>query len=195
LLLEAWSSIAPAGHRLIMIGDGPDRAELERRYIRNASVIWRGSLPRSSVIETVRTSRWLVLPSLAYENFPMSVVEALSVGTPVVVPNHGAFSAMVADKENGLWFSAGNAASLAEMLQTALDADERTWCEWSSNARNKFRREYTDEENYARLLWIYQRAIACREATATRIRAQWDTSPKPVVSVPERDRPDLTRHT
>lgn len=193
LLLQAWSSVAPIGYRLIIIGDGPDRGDLERRYMGNESIVWQGSMPRSSVIEAIRTSRWLVLPSLAYENFPMVIVEALSAGTPVVVPNHGAFSAIVSDERNGLWFSAGSAASLADVLQTALNADERSWYAWSLNARNKFLREYTDQTSYARLFWIYQRATACCEATAARIRVSRESSSRAVVSIPERERQDLER--
>ena len=42
------------------------------------------------MIQIIGESRWLALPSLAYENFPMAVLEAFSVGTPVIVPDHGA---------------------------------------------------------------------------------------------------------
>lgn len=163
LLLEAWSSMAPAGHRLMVFGDGPDRAELERQHSGNSSIVWRGPQSRTTVIQAVARSRWLALPSLAYESCPMSVLEAFSVGTPVIVPDHGAFVAIVSDRKDGLFFSAGQTRSLAATLRCALDAAEGDWARWSSNARNKYLREYTDEANYPRLMSIYQQAIKCFE--------------------------------
>jgi glycosyltransferase involved in cell wall biosynthesis len=189
LLLEAWASLAPAGYQLMMLGDGPDRVELERRHSGNSSIIWSGTQSRDKVIEIVGASRWLVLPSLAYENFPMAVLEAFSVGTPVVVPDHGAFAASVSNKKEGLLFSAGDAASLAVTLRDALNATESDWTQWSSNARNKYLREYTDRANYSQLMSIYQQAAECFEAT--RGPASRTSSSKSLASVAEPQRRDL----
>ena len=180
LLLEAWSSLAPAGYQLMMLGDGPDRAELERRHSGDSGVLWCGVQSREKVIETVGTSRWLVLPSLAYENFPMSVLEALSVGTPVIVPDHGAFAAMVSDTKEGLFFSPREATSLARTLRRALHATETDWAQWSSNARDRYLREYTDQANYPQLMSIYRQAAMCFQATrtqATRTRSTKAVAP------------------
>jgi glycosyltransferase involved in cell wall biosynthesis len=168
LLLDAWTRLSPDGYQLVMVGDGPARAELEVRYRGHPDIVWSGALSREKVIEVVRTSRWLVLPSLAYENFPMSVLEAFSVGTPVVVPDHGAFAATVSNRKEGLLFCAGEAASLAVALRGALDASESDWTEWSSNARNKYLHEYTEHANYQRLMSIYRQAIEYFEWSRTR---------------------------
>jgi glycosyltransferase involved in cell wall biosynthesis len=158
LLLEAWAGLATEGQQLLMAGDGPDRAELERRFAGRASIVWCGNQPREKVIDLIAGSRWLVLPSLAYENFPMSVLEALSAGTPVIVPKHGAFAAMVSDGVEGLMFAGGDSASLSRALRAALDADENAWRQWSENARRKHLSEYTARSNYAQLMFIYQEA-------------------------------------
>lgn len=158
LLLEAWAGLATDGQQLLMAGDGPDRGELERRFAAQANIVWCGNQPREKVIDLIATSRWLVLPSLAYENFPMSVLEALSVGTPVIVPRHGAFAAMVADGAEGLMFAGGDGASLSMALRAALDASEGAWRRWSENARHKYLSEYTARSNYAQLMFIYQEA-------------------------------------
>jgi glycosyltransferase involved in cell wall biosynthesis len=158
LLLEAWARLAPAGHQLLIAGDGPDRVELQQRFAGHANIVWCGSQSREKVIDLIASSRWLVLPSLAYENFPMSVLEALSAGTPVIVPNHGAFAAIVSDGVEGLLFSAGDTISLSTSLQAALDASESAWTQWSANAREKHLSDYTARSNYAQLMSIYQEA-------------------------------------
>ena len=171
LLVEAWSSLAPRGYELMMVGDGPDRGHLERRHGANPSILWCGAQSREKVIEAVRASRWLVLPSLAYESFPMSVLEALSAGTPVIVPDHGAFTAILSDRKEGLFFSARNEKSLGVTLRRAMDATDDDWAQWSSSARDKYLREYTGRVNYPQLMSIYQQATACFEATRTRAKA------------------------
>jgi len=170
LLLEAWTGLASAGHQLLMVGDGPDRVELERRFAAQANIVWCGNQPREKVIDLIAASRWLVLPSLAYENFPMSVLEALSAGTPVIVPNQGAFAAMVSDGVEGLLFPGGDAASLSTALRAALDADEGAWRRWSENARNKHLTEYAAQSNYAQLMFIYREAAESFQRIKDRAR-------------------------
>ncbi len=158
LLLEAWGRLASSGHQLFMVGDGPDRAELELRFVAHENIKWCGNLPREKVLDVIAASRWLVQPSLAYENFPMSVLEALSLGTPVIVPNHGAFAAIVSVGMEGLLFSAGDSGSLSTALRAALEASDSAWTQWSMNARNKHLLEYTERSNYAQLVSVYEHA-------------------------------------
>ena len=171
LLLEAWTRVASAGHQLLMVGDGPDRVELERRFAAQANIVWLGKQSRQEVMDLIAGSRWLVLPSLVYENFPMSVLEALSAGTPVIVPNHGAFAAMVSDGMEGLMFSAGDADSLSTALQAALDASEGAWIQWSANARDKHVSAYSARNNYAQLMSIYQEAAGTFQRARSRVRS------------------------
>jgi glycosyltransferase involved in cell wall biosynthesis len=159
LLLNAWAKLKPPNYQLIILGDGPDRPKLQSLYAGDSTIQWLGPQPRKVVLKYIATSRWLVLPSLAYENFAMSVLEAFSVGTPVVVPGHGAFAAIVSDKQNGLHFAAGDESSLAETLQSSLTADVSKWAEYSEAARAKYIHELTAESNYHQLLSIYQNAM------------------------------------
>ncbi len=170
LLLEAWTRLAPAEHQLMIFGDGPDRPELEARYRSNPNIVWCGVQPRNKVIQIIGESRWLALPSLAYENFPMAVLEAFSVGTPVIVPDHGAFATTVTNRKDGLLFSPGNTDSLTVSLGDALCATEADWREWSSNARQKYLSEYTDRANYLKLMSIYQQALNCFDASRPHTR-------------------------
>lgn len=159
VLLDAWKRLAPVGYQLMVVGDGPDRLELQRRYASQRNIVWCGTQPRDKVIELMAGSRWVVLPSLVYENFPMTVLEALSVGTPVVVPSHGAFTRIVTDRQEGLLFCPGNAESLAVAFAVGFASPESSWAQWSANARNKFVREFTARSNYPQLLAIYQGAL------------------------------------
>jgi glycosyltransferase involved in cell wall biosynthesis len=171
LLLEAWRRHTHAEYQLLVVGDGPDRAELAGLPTTDTSVVWLGMQPREKVIELIAGSRWLVLPSLAYENFPMSVLEAFSVGTPVIVPNHGAFTKMVSDRE-GLFFAPGNVESLTITLQQAHNMSETAWLQSSSNARDKYLLDYAEQTNYSQLIYIYRQAIESFDATRNHVHRQ-----------------------
>lgn len=158
LLLQAWAKLSPPGYSLILIGDSPDRATLELEFAGIDGIEWYGSQPQEKVIEIVAASRWLVMPSLLYENCPMVLLEAFSVGTPVIVPHHGAFPTFVAHAQDGFLFSPGNADSLASALRTAVESPEETWRGWSESARTKYLRTFTEEKNYQQLVAVYQKA-------------------------------------
>jgi glycosyltransferase involved in cell wall biosynthesis len=159
VLLDAWASIPKNGNRLLIVGDGVDRPDLQKQYANDATVVWCGSVPRHQVLENIAVSRLLILPSLCYENVPMVVVEAFSVGTPVIVPNHGAFPSLVSDRKQGLLFTTGSASSLASAILEGLHASQEDWTAWSKNTRDRFVDQFTGASNYQRLISIYHKTI------------------------------------
>lgn len=178
LLLEAWMRLPPTiRYQLSIVGDGPERAKLQRQFATQQNITWHGALPRNEVIGLIGSSRLLVLPSLGYENFPMTVLEAFSVGTPVVVPGHGSFAAVVKHGHEGLLFSPGSIESLAETMHRSLTAPESEWIRWSSNARNRFVSEYTDIVNYEQLMGVYKKATECFRATGVQRQEQYSVGP------------------
>lgn len=166
LLLEAWARLSSTdGRQLAIVGDGPERAKLERQFCDQKTIVWHGALNRNEVVALIGSSRLLVSASLGYENFPMTVLEAFSVGTPVVVPNHGSFAAVVTSGHEGLLFSPGNVDSLTETLQRAITAEASEWSRWSTNARSRFLSDYTESVNYDQLISIYEKARDCFRAS------------------------------
>ncbi len=69
----------------------------------------------------LRSARALVFPSLWYEGQPLTVLEALSVGTPVIVSDGCAGRDFVADGVSGLWFRSGDADDLARAMREMAD--------------------------------------------------------------------------
>ena len=113
----------------------------------------------SQVLERMAESRIFVFPSLSYENCPMVVLEALSVATPVISPNHPSMAGIVRHQREGLVFQAGNAQSLAAALREALHADDHTWSRWSNAARQTHTERYSETVNYQQLISIYRNVM------------------------------------
>jgi glycosyltransferase involved in cell wall biosynthesis len=114
--IEAIARVPEA--RLVLIGDGPERAALER--VAGHQVEFRGSLSRDDALQTVAGAEAALLSS-DWENLPHSAVESLSVGVPVVSTAVGGVPEVVRDGENGLLVPPGRPDALAEAIRRILE--------------------------------------------------------------------------
>jgi glycosyltransferase involved in cell wall biosynthesis len=109
--------------RLVVVGDGPDRSELERVAAASSAagrIEFRGALPRDDALRVVAGAEAGLLSS-AWENLPHSAVEALSVGVPVVATSVGGVPEVVHDGENGLLVPPGRPEQLAAAIRRLLE--------------------------------------------------------------------------
>jgi len=159
ILIDAWSRV-PKDFRLQIVGDGAERAELEaevrRRNIDN--IAFRGFLSREDTLATLKSARFLVMPSLWYETFGLVIVEAFACGIPVICSRLGAMAEIVHDGVNGLHFTPGDVADLAEKVTSAWN-NPGSLESMGHNARAEFENRYTSEKNYPALMEIYRQAI------------------------------------
>ena len=158
-LLRAWRQLR-VPFPLRILGDGPLRPQLERMaYDMNLSnVTFLGHVDNVTTQAAIKDARLLIFPSENYENFPVTIVEALSCGTPVVCSRLGAMQEIVTDKVTGLHFTPGDAEDLAEKVAWAWDHPGEVR-DMGRAARLDYEQKYTAEQNYAALISIYQQAI------------------------------------
>jgi glycosyltransferase involved in cell wall biosynthesis len=150
VMLRAWRQIEEP---LSIAGDGPLFERLSEAE-QGASYRFVGRQSKAEVFSAMRSSRFLVMPSLCYEGFPMAIVEAFAHGLPVVCSRHGSMEEVVKDGVSGLHFEAGNADDLAEKVKQLLDDPER--CEaMGKAARKQFLEHYGPQPNLAHLERIY----------------------------------------
>ncbi len=154
-----------AGRRAIFVGDGPQRAELEAAYPEAEFLGWHDP---AGVKRRLRAARALVFPSVWYEGQPLTVLESLALGTPVIVSDICAGREAVVDGVSGLWFRSGDPASLAQAM-TRL-SDDATAQRMSRAAYDSFWADpLTLDRHLDRLERIY-REVALRPAQATAAR-------------------------
>ena len=111
-----------------------------------------GFLSGEKLEDCLKGARFVVFPSEWYENCPFSVMEALSLGIPVLASDIGGVPELVFDGINGELFEAGNVDELKSRLSDLWNNDEKI-SKYSDGARNtKFLslKEYVDE-----LLCVY----------------------------------------
>jgi glycosyltransferase involved in cell wall biosynthesis len=152
LLLNASRHISC---KIIVAGDGPLKNRLED--IPNVKFVgWQDKL---SVQALMRKSSMLIFPSIWYEGMPMTILEAFSVGLPVVASRIGGIPEIVMDGENGLLFEPGDDIDLAmkiNLLSSNLELQGRL----SSEAQKKYEDTYSPAANYSKILPIYDTVIS-----------------------------------
>lgn len=121
-LLEAWSRISPGfpDARLLLLGEGPLRASLEKAAARlgiGGTVHLGGRV--DDVQEFLRASDLFVLSSLV-EGLPNSLLEAMATGVPVVATRVGGVPDVVEDGNNGILVGAGDPAGLGDGIARLL---------------------------------------------------------------------------
>jgi glycosyltransferase involved in cell wall biosynthesis/GT2 family glycosyltransferase len=122
-LLDAIPEIqARAGPIVVLIaGDGPDRAALEAEVqARGLDETVRFLGRRDDVPELISLSSVVVLPSLA-ESFGFVVLEAMSLGTPVVAAATGGIPELITDQDNGLLVPPADSRSLADAISRVIE--------------------------------------------------------------------------
>ncbi len=118
-----------------------------------------GFLPVAEILDRMKRAAYLVVPSLWYENFPRTLVEAFSVGLPVIASRLGALAELVEDGVTGLLFEPGNAQDLASKLSWA-QAHPQEMRAMGDAARARYLSAYSPEQNVRQLLNIYEQAVA-----------------------------------
>ncbi len=126
-LLEALAVLARRGERmeLAVVGDGPERAALERRAAAPdlaGSVTFTGAVPPERVAGHLAGRRVFALPSVD-EGLGLVVAEALAAGVPVVAARSGGIPDLMTDPDAGVLVPPGDVTALADALaRVASDA-------------------------------------------------------------------------
>lgn len=117
-----------------------------------------GFKPLPEILARMQRAAYLVLPSIWYENFPRTIVEAYACGLPVIASRLGALPEIVRDGETGLLFDPGSSDDLHRKL-TWAQQHPQAMAEMGARARREYETLYTPAVNHRMLAGIYDEAI------------------------------------
>ncbi|MBL8521421.1 MAG: glycosyltransferase family 4 protein [Betaproteobacteria bacterium] len=156
LLVDAFCRIADAvpDARLLLVGDGPMRAAIERQCatlnIANR-VLMTGAVSHDRLPAYIRAFHVGVMPDSNDYGSPMKVFEYMALGTPVVAPAYGPLLDVMQDGREGRIFPPRDVAALADCLLEVLTRDD-VHAQMSENARLAVVTRHNWMENARRLL-------------------------------------------
>jgi len=101
---------------LKVIGTGPMESELKSKY-RSKHIEFLGFNKWEDLKEILGSSICMVYPSNCYENYPLSILESLCLGTPVIGANIGGIPESIDPGKNGLVFEPGNVLNLQNQIK------------------------------------------------------------------------------
>jgi glycosyltransferase involved in cell wall biosynthesis len=108
---------------LILVGDGPDRDRL-RGLASGVQASFLGHVSHEEVLRHIEGAACLVLPSRT-EAFSNVILEAMSLGVPVIATRVGGNPDLVRDGENGLLVPPGDPPALARAIREMLGSETR----------------------------------------------------------------------
>jgi len=154
ILLKAWKQMGAKAPKLIVCGTGPmEKWCKEFAKSNKLNVEFKGCVPNAEVLKIVASSKALVLPTQWYEGFPMSIVEAFSVGTPVICSDLGNAGSIVEEKITGFKFQYNESDSLKCVIKEFESYDIKLL---QQSAYGKYRRYFDQNRNYEMFQTIYR---------------------------------------
>lgn len=151
----------PPHVRLKVAGSGPLESELKDFAARHLGdkIEFLGFVSGEEKTRLISNALCMVVPSEWYENFPISVVESLSLGTPVIASRMGGLPEMIEHQKTGLLFTAGDANELAQQILNIYSDPELTKA-MSKAAIETARVRFSKETHLKELMSIYEEAIS-----------------------------------
>lgn len=155
--------------KLLIVGDGPLRTELERlarELSIEGSVIFCGH--RSDVWDFIDALDVFVLPSL-HEGIPMVLLEALALSKAVVASRVGGIPEVLEDGVSGLLVETGDSLQLARAIESLIE-DPGKAKQLGIYGRARVQQHFTCQLMASRTVEVYRRLIdaSCRKLLAVR---------------------------
>jgi glycosyltransferase involved in cell wall biosynthesis len=160
ILVEILEALAPLRPSLGIVGsgelEGTVRAQVERAGL-GKQVSFLGELPHSEALRYLAGARLMLLPS-HWEGLPVSVIEAMHRGVPVVASDVPGTNELVVDGETGFLVPVGDVCAFANRIGRLL-ADDEFRIGMGACARARARSNFSLENQINAHAALYQRAV------------------------------------
>lgn len=146
---------------LYIAGEGPEKENIEKIINENNlqdRVKLLGFLNADEMKDTIRKCRFVVVPSIWYENCPYSVMETLAIGKPVVGANIGGIPELVQEAKTGFVYKFDDADDLSNKMKIFFEEPELAE-QFGKNAKEEAKELYGKENHYQKILKIYNNFV------------------------------------
>lgn len=133
-LLKAASRLP---YKLKLLGGGPLYDGFVENYGKYEQIEFLGHQSAENVATILSKAKFLVLPSEWYENNPLSIIEALCAGVPIVGANIGGIPELI-DEASGEVFESGNEEDLQRAITRIMQSDKYNYAQIAETSQDRF---------------------------------------------------------
>ncbi|MEZ4890037.1 MAG: glycosyltransferase [Crocinitomicaceae bacterium] len=152
LIAEALQHIQHIPIRWVHFGDGSELAQLKKQVQTlppNIEVALRGRVANSEIYSAFATEQpHLFINVSSSEGVPVSIMEAMSFGVPVLATNVGGNSEIVNTQNGCLLHSNPSSTTIADEIKRFCSMTQETYNQYAENAYQTWKSEYNAEKNY-----------------------------------------------
>lgn len=149
---------------LTIAGDGPLKEWVRARCeASDGRIRYIGRLTSAEVSHWMARSRVLAFPSQWYEGQPLTLLEAMAHGLPVVASRIGSLPELVRENETGWLVTPTDPDAWTQAIGNALSLDEATAAPYRATARRAYLEHYAPEVHYQALMQIYRHVSRARD--------------------------------
>ena len=145
--------------KLKIVGEGPELKKLKVKSEKlRVDVEFLGYKTGEELRDIIRGAKFVVLPPIWYENYPMSLLEAGALGKPIIGSNIGGIPEIVKDEVNGFLAKSGDAKNLRKKMELLWNDDDI--CEkMGRKAREIVEENNGPEGHYREVMKVYEKLI------------------------------------
>ena len=147
--------------KLIVLGIGPDE-EKSHKYVKDnnmTNVEFLGFKSKSDMVTLLYNAKALIFPTQWYEGFPMTIVESLAVGTPIIGSNIGNVGTIIQDGISGLTFQYDDPEDLISKIEY-FENNPAEAMKMEQGAQKYFIDNHTPENIYKCTMRIYEDCLS-----------------------------------
>ncbi|NQV90373.1 glycosyltransferase family 4 protein [Candidatus Uhrbacteria bacterium] len=138
-----------------IVGRGPEMERLHHLADGLKNIEFVGFRMGEELAQMYQGARAVLLPSRVHENFPLTVLEAMTAGKPVIASDVGGVSEIIEDRVNGLLVGPTDLPGWVEAI-TRLAYDEDLRVVLAHAARSTIEKQFNIDDHYRRLMAIYE---------------------------------------
>jgi len=138
--------------KLLVAGSGPLLEHYKSLYKHNTNIIFAGFVTGDKKIDIISRATATIVPSIWYENYPISLADSFSLGVPAIGSKFGGVPYLIEDKVNGVILN----DLTKEDLKIAIEFVLQNRTNLSINSRITFLKNMSIENNITKLVTLYK---------------------------------------
>jgi glycosyltransferase involved in cell wall biosynthesis len=139
--------------KLKIAGTGPLWEELKEQKLPNVEFL--GFMQGEDLYNCIRNAMFVVVSSECYEGNPLSIVESMTLGTPVIGSAIGGIPELIQDEQTGYLFEVKNPESLQQTIRKAMSVPDEAYHAMSDAARKFALSNFSEKTHYRKLMEVY----------------------------------------